>query len=231
MNDLAKKEQVTATIVTPLDIINQANKQDVSIEQMQKFMEMQFAWEANEAKKAFVTAMSKFRSECPSIIKTKEAYNSRYAGLAETIEQIKSLLSSCELSHSWKTEQESGSVKVTCVVTHSQGHSESTSLSAEPDSSGSKNKIQAIASTVSYLERYTLYAILGLASMEMDTDGNIPSAGITVNQSLELQALAEEVGADIPKFLKYMKAESFEDISSKDYAKAQAALNAKRKVK
>ena len=56
-------------------------------------------------------------------------------------------------------------------VTHIKGHSEDTTLSGPPDDSGRKNNIQQIASTVSYLERYTLFALLGLASQDMDDDG------------------------------------------------------------
>lgn len=218
-----------STVITPIDIINQG--QDVSVEKMQQLMEMQFKWEANEAKKAFVSAMSKFRSECPSIVRTKAAYNSNYAGLAETIEQIKSLLASCELSHSWKTNQEGQNIKVTCVVTHSQGHSEETSLAAEPDASGSKNKIQAVASTVSYLERYTLFAILGLASMEMDTDGNVEPDPITPEQVIILDKWITEVKAVKARFLRHIGVESLDKLAAANYDAALNALKSKGKSK
>jgi hypothetical protein len=51
------------------------------------------------------------------------------------------------------------------------GHSEETTLKAIPDTSGSKNSIQAIGSTVTYLERYTLLAAMGMAAAGMDNDG------------------------------------------------------------
>ena len=53
-----------------------------------------------------------------------------------------------------------------------QGHSESVTLSAPPDDSGKKNNIQQIASTVTYLERYTLLAATGTAVKEQDDDGS-----------------------------------------------------------
>ena len=43
-----------------------------------------------------------------------------------------------------------------------------------PDNSGSKNSIQAIGSTTTYLQRYTLFSILGLAAGE-DDDGSAAS--------------------------------------------------------
>ena len=47
---------------------------------------------------------------------------------------------------------------MTCQITHELGHSESVEMTAPPDDSGGKNTIQSIASTKTYLERYTLLA-------------------------------------------------------------------------
>src|SRR5437660_174203 len=69
---------------------------------------------------------------------------------------------------------EGGTIRVTCILTHVQGHSEQVSMSAQPDTSGSKNSIQAIGSTASYLQRYTLFAATGLAPKDADTDGAEP---------------------------------------------------------
>ena len=44
-------------------------------------------------------------------------------------------------------------------------------MGGPPDAGGAKNAIQARASTVSYLERYTLKAILGISEQEDDNDG------------------------------------------------------------
>ena len=157
---------------TPAQMLQIAVEQGADIDKLDKLMQLQERWDAANAKKAYIAAMSEFRAECPPIAKTRAAHNSKYAGLAETIDQIKALLARCGLSHSWTTEQAAAGVTVTCSVTHIDGHSESTTLTAEPDTSGSKNSIQALGSTVSYLQRYTLFSILGLASREMDTDGN-----------------------------------------------------------
>jgi hypothetical protein len=50
------------------------------------------------------------------------------------------------------------------------GHKIETSIEAGSDTSGSKNAIQAIGSTISYLKRYTLENVLGLSADE-DNDG------------------------------------------------------------
>lgn len=221
--------------VTPMAMLQVAMKEGAGLEQMQKLMDLQERWEANEARKAYVQAMSKFRAECPAITKTKKAHNSMYAGLAETIDEIKDLLSECGLSHSWKTEQSEGITTVTCCVTHVQGHQECTSLSAGADNSGSKNAIQAIASTITYLERYTLFAILGLASKEMDNDGGAPVELITEEMVNLLDSKLVEHEIDRKKFNSWLKrdlkVDSLEQVSMKAYKRVDEAISRAIKAK
>jgi len=198
--------------VTPMALIEVAMQQNADVDKLEKLWELQQRYEAAEAKKAFVAAMAKFRENCPSIVKTKKAHNSKYAGLAETISQIKGVESECGLSHSWRTDSKNKTVEVTCIVTHELGHSEQTTLFAEPDKSGSKNSIQAIGSSVTYLQRYTLFSLLGLASIEDDLDGGeIPFNG---DVTLAIQeASSKEVLRSIWNSLSdKQKAEHREDI-------------------
>jgi hypothetical protein len=80
----------------------------------------------------------------------------------------------------WIPSQSKGQVTITCRITHSAGHHEDFTMSAPEDTSGLKSPIQAIASTKTYLERYTLLAGLGLSSRELgdrDDDGSGPPKG------------------------------------------------------
>jgi len=155
------------------DYIALAIDKGADIATIEKFMDLQERQMAMEAKQAFTAAINSFRTSCPTITKTKKGHNTTYAGLAESIEQIKGAMSDNGLCHRWTTGKDTdGLVLVTCIVSHIGGHEESTTLTGEPDTSGSKNTIQAVGSTVSYLQRYTLFAALGLASSDADTDGN-----------------------------------------------------------
>ena len=226
---MTKIEQSNLVPITPMDLLKKATDSGADLDKMQQLMDLQERWEAKEAKKAYVIAMSTFRASCPSIDRTKKAHNSQYAGLAETLEQIKSVLAESGLSHSWRTNQDNKIITVTCVVTHVMGHSEETSLSSEPDTAGSIKGIQGIASTVSYLERYTLYAILGLASKEMDNDGQGPVKYITDYQLKELQVLSDKVGANLEAFCTHMRIPSLIDLPVTRFNEAKQALNSKVK--
>ncbi|RLA39795.1 MAG: single-stranded DNA-binding protein [Gammaproteobacteria bacterium] len=229
MNKVATIEQPALAPTTPAQLLAIAVDQGADLDRLEKLMELQQRWEETEARKAFIIAMTAFRSSVGNITKDKTAHNSKYASLAHTLNSIKDQLSENGLSHSWKTEQgENQLITVICCVTHQMGHQECTSMSANPDTSGSKNSIQAIGSTVTYLQRYTLYAILGLASTEDDNDGGMPASYVSSEIALNIQALFEEVGGDEAKFLKNFKAESFGTIPANQAKRAISMLEKKR---
>jgi len=214
--------------IIKVDYVALAIEKGADLATIEKFMDLRERQDATEAKKAYVVAMANFTANKPTIERTKKAYNSNYAGLAETIEEIKDVLSGCGLSVSWKTGQEGTRISVTCYVTHILGHAESTTLSDEPDKAGSIKGIQAIASVVSYLERYTMYAILGLASKDADTDGG---TRVSFEQAEEIEKAATKANVDLPKFLAYFKCGSFNQLPAKEYKNALAAIKAKVKTK
>ena len=161
--------------VTPMELIKIAMDRDADISKLEKLMELQLRWEANEQKKAFIAAMNAFKADPPAILKDRRvaykdvAYN--YATLANVCDQVTGALSKHGISHRWRTEQSDNLIRVTCILTHEMGHSEETTLSGAADTTGSKNAIQAIGSTVKYLERYTLLAATGLEAGNEDNDG------------------------------------------------------------
>ena len=175
MGDVARREpqSVVAQPPTPAHMLQVALEKGASMEQLEKLLDLQERWEANEARKAFVRAMSNFKANPPQVVKDKlVAYQgTRYthASLAAVVDAVVAGLSEHGLSHRWELEQ-NGIIKVTCVITHEMGHSESVSMSAPADDSGKKNAIQQIASTITYLERYTLMAVTGLAAKDMQDD-------------------------------------------------------------
>lgn len=191
----------------------------MKLEELKQMFELQKEWEANESKKAYHEAMAMFKAEAPEITKDKTVgYETekggvvgyRHASLANVTNTINKALGEHGLSVGWTTSQEKD-VTVTCTITHKMGHSESTSLTAAPDNSGKKNPIQSLGSTISYLERYTILALTGLATTDMDDDGQ--SSGpepeyITEEQAIELGIIIEEKNIDLERLLEKLKIES-----------------------
>jgi hypothetical protein len=160
--------------VTPSGILQIAVQQGADVDKLAKLLELQERWQANQARQAYNAAMAKFKQNPPKITKNKHVKigDTEYdhATLDHVTETITETLSAVGISHKWKASQ-SPEIAVTCVLTHEMGHSEETTLKASPDTSGSKNSIQAIGSTVTYLERYTLLAAVGMAAAGIDNDG------------------------------------------------------------
>lgn len=222
----------TPATVTPMHMLQAAMDRGADLDKLQQLMDLQQRWEASEARKAFVGAMTVFKANPPDIIKTKlVSYGNtsyKHATLADVCAAAIQGLAQVGISHRWDVEQ-SDRITVTCVLTHELGHSERVSMTAPADTSGQKNPIQAIASAVSYLQRYTLLSITGLAARDQDDDGQgADVATITGAQAADLTALAEEVGLNIDKLLAWLKVERVEDLAAVHYQKAVAALESRR---
>ncbi len=111
------------------------------------------------------------------------------------------------------------------------GHSEEVTLTANADATGAKNDIQALGSTITYLQRYTILTATGLATADMDNDGITEEDKIDENKLKILKDLIKELSIDEAQFLTYMAVEKVEDIPMSGYVKAKLALEARRKVK
>jgi hypothetical protein len=168
-------EAVVPVSITPVDLLRIAVSQDADIDKLKQLMDLQERWEANEARKAFVSAMNEFKKNPPAITKNKDVAfgNTKYshATLDHVCDAVTKGLSEHGISHRWRVDQSTEWITVTCVLTHALGHSEETALKGIADTSGSKNSIQAIGSTVTYLQRYTLLSATGLAAGGTDNDG------------------------------------------------------------
>jgi hypothetical protein len=164
---------------TPADLVRYAMDTNADLDRLEKLMAMQIQWEEREARKAFVSDMALFKMNPPEIVKDSHVQFDTgrgitsywHASIGNVVEKIVAGLAEHGFSHRWIPERcEGGIVKITCVITHRLGHSESTTLEAGLDQSGGKNNIQAMISTKTYLERHTLLAATGLATKDQGDD-------------------------------------------------------------
>lgn len=162
---------------TPALLLQMAVQQGADLDKLERLMALQERWEATEARKAYDAAFAAFKAEAVRIIKNRSVTagplaGKKYAELFSVVNAVTPALSANGLSSSWQiTKDDKDWLEVTCTIKHSAGHSESVSMGGPPDVGGAKNPIQARASTVSYLQRYTLKAITGLSEQEDDDDG------------------------------------------------------------
>lgn len=206
---------------TPLSILARAVDRGANIDELTKLMDLQERWEKREAEKAFVAALAAFKKNPPEIVKNKkvsyvnkqgQTVEYKHATLDKVAGAIAAGLGEHGISADWETAQENGKIRITCFLQHEKGHREKrASLEGPPDDSGAKSSVQAIASTVTFLERYTLLAATGLATRD-DADGitfgDVEDAMNSLNSAITLDELQE-------RFSKaYLRAKAAKDRAS-----------------
>lgn len=178
-----------ASDLTPMGLVAHAMSCGANLEQLEKFMDLAERFNKVESEKAYNNALAEFKANPPRIYKDKNVSfgntNYNHAQLGDLSIALGEALGVYGLSISWRTDQANNRVKVTCRLSHKLGHFEETSLEASPDDSGKKNQIQQVASTVTYLQRYTAITITGVAPVDLpDDDGR----GVGANRSQKEQA-------------------------------------------
>ena len=240
----ARPASLPSSTPTPMQMLQFALEKDADMEKIKQLMDLADRHEASEARRAFHRAMAAFKSEPIEIVKSNHVrYQKRdqtwtdywHANLADIIAAASPAMSKHGLSHSWTTMQgEGGRITVECVITHELGHSQSTSLSGSPDDSGGKNNIQAVGSTVQYLQRYTFMALTGLAAQGQDDDAQLgyhqsdDVETINDDQAQTLMDLVKITGTREDSFLEHAGAESYTSIAADKYENLLIALRQRK---
>jgi len=228
---IAQPEETLPAATDTNTVIMTAMNKGYTPEFIEKMLDLQEKFEQNEARKAYHAAMSEFKKYPPNINKDqKVAYGTTaysHASLGNVSSKINDALSQHGLSASWETSQSDKGITITCRITHLFGHSESTSLTAAPDASGGKNTIQAVGSTVTYLQRYTILALTGLATSNGDDDGkgSEDTELISAEKIATIQNMLDTKNVDQKAFFDFMGVKALDQILAKDFNKAVGILN------
>lgn len=210
----------------------------VDVDKFARLLEMREKVEADFARKAFNAAIAQAKGAIGPIVKDravdfstqKGRTNYRFEGFDSIARAVDPILNKHGLSYRFRATQASGRVCVTCILSHRDGYSEETTLEVAEDHSGNKNAIQAIGSSTTYLQRYTLKLALGLATT-LDDDGrggpDPAPPRISDEQRDRLIQRIAEVGADPVAFLEFCGVARLDDLPPGEFPKAMAALDAK----
>ena len=253
MNDIAKHDGSVAHL--PADpMINMIERlvlnPDADLDKLERMLVLKRDHDRDNARVSFAAALAAAQSKIPPIVKdatvdfTSSKGRTQYkhetlAGIAKVIDPI---LSEFGLSYRFRTDQGNGGICVTCIIAHAHGHSEETSLTCAPDGSGSKNPFQAVGSAVTYLQRYTLKAALGLsAEIDDDTQSAAPRPDsqvmrevktISQEQFVQIREKANEADVSEDQITKAAGIEHLHDLPADSFEplmrKLQATINARK---
>lgn len=238
----------TSELGALIHIIERAARDpSVDIDKMQRLMDMQERILVRNARAAYASALASMQPELPVIdrkgkieVRKKDAAGERtgavqqstpYALWEDINEGIRPVLAKHGFALSFRVGvAQDGKLTITGILSHREGHAEETTITLQHDSTGSKNAVQAVGSSVSYGKRYTAGALLNLTSRGEDDDGKAAGAPATVTQEQveTIVELMEGVSADRPKFLTFFKIAKLAELPAKRFDEAITMLNAKR---
>lgn len=186
----AVANQESATI---LQVIQRAAADPAcDIEKMERLMAMHERMQAANASAAFNAAMAEMQCDLPSIAERAKGHGSiKYATLEDINDVVKPIMQRYGFAVSFKVSHAQAGISVTGILMHKAGHREETTILLPSDTSGSKNAVQAVGSSVSYGKRYVMCAMLNITTRGEDDDGYAaaPAATITPAQVKQLEAL------------------------------------------
>lgn len=238
-NDLTPAEVPASMVLTPMQMAYQLAARGADAAAIREMLDVGREIERDAARRAFDAAFSAAKAEIPPIIKNrtvdftsaKGRTNYRHEDLGEIARVVNPILAKHGLSYRFRTEEiEGGRVKVTCRIAHAGGHAEENALSGAKDDSGNKNNLQQAGSTITYLQRYTLKAALGLAASNDDdgkgADDKLASV-LSEAQRTELLDLIDKTETDVAKFCETFKVNAVADLTGRDFEHAVKSLQIK----
>ena len=186
-----------------------------------------------KAEMDFLKAFNALQSELPVVGKNAETGAGKFSWKYATFENIWSEVMPLVNKHGFilRFKDVSGGDKIgiRATLTHIGGHSELNSMFADADHSGSKNAVQAQASTRTYLRRYTMVELLNIAVGGEDDDAQSVAAPamIYAEQAAHINKLIHDSKSDKDKFCKAFSITDIRNLAIKDYNRAEALLKKK----
>lgn len=144
---------------------------------LEKMIDLQERILNKNAQMAFAADFSAMQVDMPEILQTGEIKHngkliSKYAKFEDINTAIRPIISKYGFGVSFRVNQDGGPIKVKGILSHKGGHEVDTDITLPADNSGSKNNVQAIASSISYAKRHIIKALLNIAERGEDDDGN-----------------------------------------------------------
>lgn len=219
-----------------------ATNPNLNVEVFDRLLAARRSEEDRAAERAFNLAMSVAKGELQPILKTRDVdYPSkkdggsrvkyRYENFADVAKMVDPVFAAHGLAYRFAVEQQADMARVTCIVSHSDGYSDRVKLESkvDPGSTG-MSMVQALGSVLTYLQRYSLRAAIGLAAA-VDDDGKAAggtSPKITADQANDLRALIDQTGRSASTLLKLVGVDEIEDMNIDQFKRAAEVLDLAR---
>jgi len=221
-----------------LDAISRAAADpNVDVAKMDRLMDIYARISAMQAEREYAAALAAMQPELPIITERGEILNrnnevqSTYALWEDLNEAIKPILHKFGFSLTFRPGNEGEKIKATGVLLHKAGHRDEATFCLPADGSGSKNAVQAAASSLSYCKRYIAIGMLNITTRGEDDDGQKAGAGKTLSeeQAKKVREKLKATNANEVAFLKWARCDKVEDILAVNFDAVIETIEAKAK--
>lgn len=199
----------TASNIVPLNdsaalmnvIANAAADPKCDVEKMERLLAMHKDMQSRQAEVAFNDALNRVQSNMGRIgtDKTNTQTRSNYATYGKLDRVLRPLYTAEGFSLSYGTEDSAADmVRVTCLVSHRDGHTRRYQIDMPADGKGAKGgdvmtKTHATGSATQYGMRYLLKMIFNVATADEDDDGNAASGDTIDTKAADWVRVADEL--------------------------------------
>ncbi len=197
------------------------------MEKMERLLQMHERMQAHQAQVQFSADLAAMQCDIPSIAERGKGHGSiRYATLEDINDVVKPIMQRFGFAMSFKVEHHQGGINVTGILMHKAGHREETTILLPSDTSGSKNAVQAVASSVSYGKRYVMCAMLNITTRGEDDDGNAaaPVKTVTAAQASQLSRVLAKCSEKAQQAFEAMHGTA-DQVPTSEFDHVLAALN------
>lgn len=223
---------------SPAELLLATKEMGISIEDLNKVLDLQVRYEELEAKKAYVSAMVEAQKAMPVIYEGRKntQTNSSYSAYKDIIRDAKPIYTEAGLSVSFYEEETKREdyIKFCADVYHVNGHSKTFKTELPIDDKGPKGTkvkttLHGTKSAFSYGRGILLCNIFNIpTSADVDDDGD--GAGAKLIDEKQLGQIVDLINVnyvDEKKFLEWAKVGKVENLFAEHFNKYVSALQAK----
>lgn len=238
MNNPANLPATISDSASLMAVISKAaTDPNVDVSKMERLFALYSEMDNKRAERSFSDAMAEVQSKIPQIFRDRANEHKHYR--YTTLEELNKAIVPIYTEHGFGLSFGSaggapeGYYRITCHVSHRDGHSRDYEADLPTDMVGDKgapNKtaIQGFGSTMSYGRRYLTLLIFNVSTTD-DDDGEGGKGGekITPEQESTLSKMMADNGLDVATFLKWAKISTVSDLAAIHYGKAHNILQGK----
>jgi hypothetical protein len=183
------------------------------------------------AQQRFASAFVALQGDMPTIVaETVIPNRGKYARFEDVMAQIAPALKRHGFTVSFSQAQETGRVTETCHLTHEGGHTRSSSFAVRV-AGKADSETQADVKAATTAKRKALQDALNIVirqdCLSEEHDAALEGGHVTEAQAFELERRVALLNQDHSKFLKWLGAKSYAEISAAKYAMADNFLASK----